>query len=333
MDNNIINIQNTLSEITSKAGTSEFISIVNKLVAELSSYYDKLDNFYTRLSVIANQKQKVYSGMDASDVTISYAIFKELKDYNLEASNILKEGYVIIEELRKFFTGEEITYKIGIPYYSKVYEINLSLSQLLEIVDVDFNTKASDINNVYKLRVSASKGNILQRYAELKQEIFNAKESGSTLYSSVWHYIHDNETNHGKKYNKGNAFEAYQVYQARFKSNLIPPAYFNEEEFDKILTDVKGNIAAASLGGDLGTEQIKFYSSAPSLITTAQVRRVLAVALNSLRSYVSSKDSYKLQESLKKLFLKEGDKLIEEVDKAALDKATEYLEEVLKNFR
>lgn len=329
MDNFQI-IQNTLSKVTAESTPAEVKQILKALIQELSSYYNKLDDFYKRVSISVEQKMNIYNGVGASKNTIFYAIFKELKQYNAEATTILQEGYIIIDKLREFFTGETITYKIGIPYYSKTYELNLTLSELLKYTQIDFNTKTNDINNLYKLRMRSSKKSLLENYAEYKQEISESSNSGSTLYSSIWHYINDDNSNHGKKYNKGNVYEAYQVYKERQKSNSIPPAHFDADEFDEILTNVRGNIAAATTGGDLGTEQIKFLSSAPSLVTTAQIRRVLASLLSALRAYVKTSNSSDFEQRIKELFLKDGASLVEEVDKSAFEQASDYVENFIK---
>lgn len=328
---NVQVIQNTLSKATSEATPSEIKKILSTLVKELSSYYDKLDNFYKRVEKSAKQKINLYNSVEANENTVSYAVYKELKQYNEEATLILKEGYIIIDKIREFFTGESIVYRIGIPYYSKVYELKLTISELLEYTQADYNTQAKEINNIYKLRMLSNKGNLLQKYSEYKQEITAVGESGSTLFSSIWHYINYNISNHGVKYNQGNVYEAYRVYKERQKTNLIPPAEFNAEEFDEILTSVRSNIAAATQGGDVGLEQIKFLSSAPSLITTAQIKRVLASLLSALRKYIQTSNNKDFETAMKNLFLKDGSNLVEDIDKAALEQATEYMENIIKN--
>jgi len=78
----------------------------------------------------------------------------------LSAENLLKEGYVIIEELRYYITGEIINYSIGVEYKNKLFEGSLGgnqesvLEKLLSHAHLDIRGGA--LNNL-ALRLSKTR--------------------------------------------------------------------------------------------------------------------------------------------------------------------------------
>lgn len=131
--------------------------------------------------------------------------------------------------MREFFTGETIKYQVGIEYYGKLYEGILSLEQIMSLAKVVPNWKGS-VDNLIKLRLNTSKGNLARQLEQVSDDA----EGHSSLWSAIRSYV-------GKKTNRGNVYEAYRVLVSRQGNNRIPPANWNEEEFDNVLNMVKKN--------------------------------------------------------------------------------------------
>ena len=90
------NIEHTLNEYLIKYNQ------INSLVTQsLIERKNQLDNF------------------DDSDPRKLYGLYKSLlydKEVGVEINNLLRDGYILIENLRKTFTGQEIIYEIGMVY-------------------------------------------------------------------------------------------------------------------------------------------------------------------------------------------------------------------------
>lgn len=333
--NNLNIIRKSLLEVTSEATPSVVNSSIKIIIRELQKYLDKLENFYMRVESSAQEKYSVYKEADASEITTDYALYKSLKEFDGEATDILKEGYILIDEIRTFFTKEKIIYDIGFTYKGKenLYEMELSLEEILAYSTATYNTR-SKLNNLYKLRMNVRKGALVEKYNELHTYIETLDDGSSTIYSSIIRYLGKDS-----KENKGNVYEAYKVYKAKYKSNRIPPAKWEAKEFDTILTEVKSNIAASTKGGDFQNYQIKFISTAPSLMTTSTVRTTLKEVLNIFENIARGNSSQEISEQVKKLFVKNPDlnsvagSLEEESRQVAEDNVTNVIKSITKNIK
>ena len=153
---------------------------VGIIVGELQNYIYKLNDFYSRVERSAKTKLEMYDEIDANEITTSYGLYKELKGYDTEAFEILKEGYVIIDEIRTFFTGEEIVYDVGFTYKGTLYEIPMTMEQILEKTKADYNTR-SKLNDLFKLRMSVRKGDLVQAYNETHNQVETFDDGSSTI--------------------------------------------------------------------------------------------------------------------------------------------------------
>ena len=223
-----------------------------------------------------------------------YITAKEMIKLNPQIEKQLKDGYLIIDKIREYFTGESITYAVGVEYNGKLYEGNLTIEQILNMAQITPEWKGS-INSMVKLRLTGTSRGVL---ASQLQEIEDFKSgTHSTLYSSIRAYASSNS-----KYNKGNIYEAYKVLKYSYGDNRIPPSEWNSEEFESVLMSVKKNTGSYVKGGDILTEQIKFFGGrAPSLTTLATIR----TTLKQFNALLSTFSGNKLKTGLNQLFLKE----------------------------
>lgn len=302
--NNLKVIKESLAQVSSEATPVVVQKSINKIINELDNYLNRLNLFYDRIMLSAQEKYDIYKEADASDITVDYALYKSLKDFDEEATEILKEGYILIDEIRTFFTGEKIVYDIGFTYRGaeNLYEMQMSLEEILAMTKASYNTR-SKLNNLYKLRMSVRKGDLVQKYNEAHTYIETVDDGSSTIYSSIMRYLKQRVPSE----NKGNVYEAYKVYKAQYNSNRIPPAEWNAENFDTILTQVKANIAASIKGGDFKNYQIKFISAAPSLMTTSTVRTTLQEILSIFKNIAGGSENQEIIQQVSKLFVKNPD--------------------------
>lgn len=132
--------------------------------------------------------------------------------------------------------------------------------------------------------------------------------------------------------NKGNIYEAYKVYKATIGSNRIPPAEFKEDKFDDILTKVRKNTAASIKGGDYLSTQIKFISSAPSLMTTSTVRTTLNKILTIFTNIQNGKENQEIIDQVKNTFVKTADQIASDAEDQARLKAEDYVSNIVINL-
>lgn len=180
---NVEAIRTALAEALSapsEQATKEHLQRVENI---LESYLNNLNNFYYQIEAQSRPIIEQYESVNADKKTISYAVFKHLNYADGEVEHLLKEGYVLMDEIRQFFTGETITYQIGIPYRGTLYEQSITLEELLKYTKIDFNTK-SKIDNIFKLRMSNKKG-LREAFQDNSATIRTNVQDGSTVYSAV----------------------------------------------------------------------------------------------------------------------------------------------------
>ena len=330
MTDNIQIIKEALGQAVGEETPQVIKKSIKTIIIQLEDYLNRLNFLYERIEISARQKMNIYSGdAEGNDITTSYALYKELKGYDTEAFQVLSEGYVLIDNIRTFFTNEKITYDIGFEYYGKLYEMTMSMEEILANTRAEYNTR-SNINDLYKLRMHVRKGDLVQAYNEAHSQVESFDDGSSTIYSSIWRYLKNQKD--GKAINKGNVYEAYKVYKAEVGSNRIPPAEFKADRFDDILTQVRKNTASSVQGGDYLQSQIKFISSAPSLMTTSTVRTTLTEILKIFKGISSGQDSDVIYEQAKKLFLKNANQVASKTEDKFRIEAEEYLNTLINNL-
>lgn len=326
---NVEAIRTALAEALSapsEQATKEYLQRVENI---LESYLNNLNNFYYQIEAQSRPIIEQYESANADTKTISYAVFKHLNYVDGEVEHLLKEGYVLMDEIRHFFTGETITYQIGIPYRGTLYEQSITLEELLKYTKIDFNTK-SKIDNIFKLRMTNKKG-MREAFQENSSVVKTSVQDGSTVYSAVWHYINSPGADPRNK-NLGNAYEVYRVLIAkRQNSNKIPPEV-TAEMIESAFTEVRSNVASSIKGGDFLTSQIKYFASAPSLATTSLIRTTLQDVRDMFKNFLSTSNISSFKQSIKEMFLKDVS-LVDNLEKDAVILAEEKIDQIFANLK
>lgn len=325
-------VSDSIKEIKSllvDAFTSESSVVVSnafqQLAIKLDGYLSRLDNFYEGIERSVNDVVKTTAQIDAAPEYVNYSIFRKISYEQSEVDALLKEGYILIDELRHFFTGETIKYQIGVEYYGNLYEFEMSIEQLLSHTAAVYNTR-SKVDNIFKLRMNVAKGDLIKAYVDSRSTVVSSIK-GKTVYSALSKQVK------AIKANRGNAYEAYRVYIS-LHGNDIPPDV-NLDEFMSILEEVRMNTASSVKGGDLGDTQIKLFAkSAPSLMTTNTIRITLKDVIAMLKEYSAGGEAGKLRTQIKSIFTKNAsmDAGAQAID-VALDKEIDkHLDKLLQNL-
>lgn len=331
MDNfkNVEVIRTALAEALSSPSEQTTKIYLQQVWGALDNYLNSLNNFYYQIEAQSRPIIDQYESANADKNTISYAVFKHLNYVDGEVEHLLKEGYILMDEIRHFFTGETITYQIGIPYRGTLYEQSITLEELLKYTKIDFNTK-SKIDNIFKLRMTNKKG-MREAFQENSSIVKTSVQDGSTVYSAVWHYINSPGADPRNK-NLGNAYEVYRVLIAkRQNSNKIPPEV-TVEMIESAFTEVRSNVASSIKGGDFLTSQIKYFASAPSLATTSLIRTTLQDVRDMFKNFLSTSNISSFKQSIKEMFLKDVS-LVDNLEKDAVILAEEKIDQIFANLK
>ena len=311
-NNSIKIIESNLIEILASASPMDARQKILDLSKNIDNYLNRLDSFYNSSSLgdtssIVSQ----YQAMQASQPTITYAIYKKLSYSESEIQSLLKQGYII-----GFIKG------------GKLFEFQLTLQEVLERTKVAFNTRAK-IDNIFKLRMFGGKKSLLNIYQDAQKAITADVNDSSTVFSAIYDYVKQQKS-HGVKINKGNAYQAYKRIVAE-RSNQIPPPV-SVDLIQQTLTEIRANTASSIKGGDFLNSQIKFYSAAPSLVTTSLIRTSLRDISNSFKMLSDSNLDQDFKESIQNIFIKSDHQAAEGIDREGAKQAKEYLTNLLKTL-
>lgn len=263
--------------------------------------------------------QNLYSKLHSAEK--KKALESILLGPGLTAEAILKEGYILIDEIRTKLTGEEITYSIGVQYKNRLYEGTVSMQDIISRakVEVDANT----LDSIVKLRIRAPKSE-WKTLIETENNGIAFKNDHSSLYTSIRAYSIENKIK-----NWGNIYETYKLLVSKYGSNRIPPAHFNEMEFIAAYLETVRNTASFAQGGDILNEQVKFFGgSAPSLTSLATIRDVLT----RFSAALSTANMNTIEQAVKTIFMKQDKPQLaaEELEKSVIDWAEKNID---KNLR
>lgn len=327
-------IKETLAKAMAAATPAETKSLLNTFVIQLDSYLLKLETFYQQIEVAVRQAEMQYANVeDVSDLTISYSTYKKIKYSDAEIDILLKTGYVLMDDIRSLLTKEEITYQIGTSYRGQLFETRIGIEELLKFTRVEYNTR-SKLNNMFKLRMY-NKGELRQSMNRIETILDNANDDSSTIWSTVNEFVKARKSDSAYK-NKGNAYEVYRVLVGRnHNHNWIPPAIQpTEKEIEDTFSAIRSNTASSVKGGDYLSDQIKYFSSAPSIVTTSLVRTTLTEVRNVFKQYIAGMDSGSFQSALTQMFIKDKDlsATVDAAENEARDLAEEELIKAVKSL-
>lgn len=261
------------------------------LTSKINNYLKQIESWDKRTTAYYNKIAQ--NDPDMKEELKRYIATKQMIKIMPEIENLLKEGYQIIDIIREKITGEQIKYFIGVEYKGHLYEGYLPMEQILNMAKVTPQWKGS-LSSMVKLRLSGTNKGTL---AELLKDVGSFREKDqkhSTLYSAVRAYASSNG-----KTNQGNVYETYRALRARYKSDRIPPAVWDPDEFDALYLATRKNTGSFVTGGDILNDQIKFFGgSVPSLASISTIRDTLFTFVNLLEN-MSDLD---LNNSLNQLF-------------------------------
>ena len=247
------------------------------LTSKINNYLKQIESWDKRTTAYYNKIAQ--NDPDMKEELKRYIATKQMIKIMPEIENLLKEGYQIIDIIREKITGEQIKYFIGVEYKGHLYEGYLPMEQILNMAKVAPQWKGS-LSSMVKLRLSGTNKGTL---AGLLKDVGSFREKDqkhSTLYSAVRAYASSNG-----KTNQGNVYETYRALRTRYKSDRIPPAVWDPDEFDALYLATRKNTGSFVTGGDILNDQIKFFGgSVPSLASISTIRDTLFTFVNLLQN-------------------------------------------------
>lgn len=305
-------------------------------IENIKKVQSQIDNYLKRYKIISQGIRQRYQSLaqtlpNQSESTRRYQAVKSYNENVQSIQDLLKEGYLYVDALREAFTGESISYRIGIKENNILYEGTLDILELVQHSTLDVDSKIF-IQNAAKLRMTKVQVNQLNNVSQsLIQEVTS---EASSLYSAVYNYL-TGTLHKTPKINEGNAYQTYRrvlfEYDGQNKTSLDNRIF---EQIDRIYEEVKRNNAAYYKGGDIADIQVKYLgSSPPSLTSLASIKRVLEKS-NSIFNiiYQNSKPKKALIRSFVNLFTQKQTNLFTDVERTANEKARRTIEERIKSI-
>lgn len=317
------NIQERVNELT----FSELATLSDKVKKqELLQIEQTIKNYLNRLqeaAIIINEKTNSIDFDNNKSKSLNlYITYKTLINANM--SSLLTDGYILIETLRKAFTGKEIIYEIGMEYSvskgnRQLIEKEISLAELLSYANVDIDWGSKGLS-AFKLRARSNKNDFIAEYEKQREILKNQMSLTNSLYPTVMSFA-------GK--NKGNGYEVYRQLRhegwADHPPGPIDPSKLSPDDIAKRYAEVRKGTQSFVTGGDIGMAQVKLLSSAPSITNLTTISNALKLILAYIEKGKSSNTI--IQNIKENVFSMEFDKMVKsglsdflaEVDKELSD--------------
>ena len=296
---------------------------------ELRKIEKKVNNYLLRYEELKKEVNNKLSGLEQKMAKINiddpikkknialYQLYKELlseKNNKIDINNFLMEGYILVETLRKTFTGQEITYEIGMIYGKggnrQLINKTISLAELLSYAQVDIQWGMIGMGGL-KLRASSNLEDFNKELQKRENEIEIYIQNKHSLYPKILSVLSDK----GYK-NLGNIYEVYQQFkhdgwQDHPPKSKNPNNLKASQIVDKYMSVRSGTQSFVS-GGDIEKDftQVKLLSSNPSIASLNTIGK----ALYKIQNYIYQGKSKKvtIENIQKKVFSKEFDKKFKE---------------------
>lgn len=253
---------------------------LNNIEIILNNYLIEYERVNMEINnALINQKNN-FPGFNDNDPRALYGLYKSLlydKKLGISIDKLLKEGYILIETLRKAFTGKEIIYEIGMIYgrgsNRQLINKTLSLAELLSYAHADIQWRASGMS-AFKLRASSSSSDFDSEKQKVDNEVEIYVQNLNSLYPKILNVL----TSKGYS-NEGNIYETYQNFKHEGWRDH-PPKSKNPSKLtakaiiDKYLEIRKGTQSFVS-GGDYDLTQFKLLSTAPSIASLTTIGKAL----------------------------------------------------------
>lgn len=317
-DNNFYNIQNSLYTALREQDLSVRLEQLSLIKMQLEEYLLKLEQISTELANrIESQIQLLkQTSEDVSVTTVKYRAVKALQSEGGSLDNLLRQGYIYIDNIRTAVTGQKITYQVATMRNGVLVEGTVSLEEIIENTSLDVETKGN-YRNAAKLKITKTP-DLVNTPNFSQQTIENVTENASSVFSAVYNYF-SGTLGETPKVNKGNAYETYRsILALRGGKNGTPPPV-ETKEIEAAYAAVKGNNLPFYKGGDIGTVQVKYFGgSAPSLVTTATIKRVIKKTIILLNDIIQeSKPNAKIASGFASLFISKEKNVTNKIEEEA----------------
>ena len=322
-DNNTKNIEKILYDALRNQDFSQKFENLQTVQTQLKQYLTLLDNTTQILAKnIENDIQNLEK--DGSITAVRYGAVKSLVKHGYALDEILKDGYRYIDVIRYAFTGQRIEYLIGTMKGNVLVERIVSLEEILNNSTLDIETKSSYANTA-KLKITKTP-DLTSTNNSYEPTMVQVTENASSVFSAVYNYFHASlgET---PKINKGNAYETYRTILAqRNNNNRIPPSV-TIEEIEQAYANVKSNTLPFYKGGDIGNIQVKYFGgSAPSLVTTASIKRIISKTIQIIDNIINaSQPNNKIATAVANLFVAKEKHISNKIEEEARNEALKEL--------
>lgn len=309
-----------------------------KDIRDLLANTEKIIKKVNKLQKKWEQSQKVTAKSNpemTSKTGIAYKTLynkKESSIFYYEIVEVISEAELFLEKVRKYFTGQDIKYTVGVSYYGKLYEYNLTLLDVLKNAVVGIDSKSQGL----KMRLANSKSALIKAYGTLNTETKLAtiekhaqENTDSELYTALHdQYLKMKRKVSGKKVNEGELYETYRYFLAKGRKSFDPKSKADMQFFRNAIKRSM-NSTSGRQGGDIDTSQVKFFNA--SFATMSNIIRTLKDLKNNISNFINKGNKKEFQDSMKKMFTK-NNKDIESIERDSQKDAKNHIDKVINSI-
>ena len=297
-----------LAELTNIEKNNELKKIENVLTEYLIRYEQ------AERAIMALTKNLDFSNEQNKNAKL-YGIYHGLLNSDMES--LLKDGYILIENLRETFTGEKIIYQVGMNYsissegekrHRELIVKEMDLAEILSYAKPDIQWRGIGTAG-FKLRAASKKEDFEREYNNQKNLIKESIAGTSSLYPKIIQAIQGKSA--GRKINEGNVFEVYMNFKNSGYADHPPgpkdPRKLTAQRIVEKYAEVKAGTQSFVSGGDIGINQVKLLSTAPSIASLSTIGNALKLILTYIKD--GQKANVTIDHIKKNVFSKEFDAL------------------------
>lgn len=281
---------------------------------ELQKIEQQIENYLIEYTLMEKKVEVATKGLvlnpNMNKNLQMYILYKTFLTTNL--TQLLQDGYILIETLRYAFTGTEIIYQIGMEYSVKgagrqLINKRISLAELLSYAKPEIQWRSTGMG-AFKLRAASTKSDFDVEYAKQKAALNEQLNGLHSLFPKINEIL---TASHGKKQNQGNVYEVYRRLRYEGWADHPPgpedPQKLDAETVANRYMEIKQGTQSFVTGGDIGLEQDKLLSAAPSIATLNTIGRALKLILTYLKE--TEKADIKIEHIKNNVFSDEFDNL------------------------
>lgn len=333
--NNLSNIEQALRQALQSQDLSVGMQELQTINQQLRAYLLRLEQLGQAIAgqVEAQVKLVENSNINVSEIGMRYWAMKELQKREGDLGEILKQGYVYVEAIRKAITGQETEYLVATKRYGTLVEGKATLTEILNSASLAIDTRAS-YDSMLKLRLTRQP-TILKSDEADRTKIATSVSESSSVFSAVYNYFAAS-SGQVPKVNKGNAYETYRLILAERQGNNRLPPPITIDTIETAYAAVKGNTLPFYKGGDIGMVQIKYFGgSAPSLVTMKTIQEVLTKAIQLFDDLISgAKPNNRIASGFAGLFISKEGQVTNAIEQVARNEGLEHINQLFGvNFK